>query len=286
MLTLIVLLPLLGFLLNGLLATRLGGNRVGKSLRHRRRLRAADPVVPARRARLPRPARPAAARRWSRPPTRWARIGEQPLRDRVLLRPPERGDDADRHRRRLADPHLLDRLHEGRQELRALLRVPQPVPVLHAAAGARPLAAGAVRRLGRRRPRLLPADRLLVRGPGQGGAPARRRSSPTASATPASCSACSCSTRRFGTLDMDRINAAFAARRRAGGVGEPRRHPAVHRRHRQVGADSAARLAARRDGRPDAGVGADPRGDDGHRRRLPGRAHVAASTCTRPRRRR
>ena len=31
MLTLIVLLPLLGFLLNGVLATRLGGNRAGKS---------------------------------------------------------------------------------------------------------------------------------------------------------------------------------------------------------------------------------------------------------------
>ena len=38
---------------------------------------------------------------------------------------------------------------------------------------------------------------------------------------------------------------------------------ALRRRHRQVGADSAVRLAARRDGRPDAGVGADPRGDDG-----------------------
>ena len=31
---------------------------------------------------------------------------------------------------------------------------------------------------------------------------------------------------------------------------------AVHRRHRQVGADSALRLAAGRDGRPDAGLGA------------------------------
>ncbi len=51
-------------------------------------------------------------------------------------------------------------------------------------------------------------------------------------------------------------------------------HAAVHRRHRQVGADPAARLAARRDGRPDAGVGADPRRHDGHRRRLPGGAHV------------
>ena len=80
----------------------------------------------------------------------------------------------------------------------------------------------------------------------------------------------------LGTLDMDRINAAFMAAPRAGGLGEPGRHPALHRRDRQVGADPAARLAARRDGRPDAGLGADPRGDDGDRRRLPGRAPVAA----------
>ena len=43
---------------------------------------------------------------------------------------------------------------------------------------------------------------------------------------------------------------------------------AVRRRDRQERADSALRLAAGRDGRADAGLGADPRGDDGHRRRL------------------
>ena len=41
---------------------------------------------------------------------------------------------------------------------------------------------------------------------------------------------------------------------------------------REVGADPAAHVAARRDGRPDAGQRPDPRGDDGHRRRLPDRA--------------
>ena len=46
---------------------------------------------------------------------------------------------------------------------------------------------------------------------------------------------------------------------------------AVRRRDRQERADSALRLAAGRDGRPDAGVGADPRGDDGDRGRLHGR---------------
>ena len=67
-----------------------------------------------------------------------------------------------------------------------------------------------------------------------------------------------------------RVHRRGAAR----GVGEPGRPPALPRRDRQVGADPAARLAARRDGRPDAGLGADPRGDDGDGRRLPGRAHV------------
>ena len=48
----------------------------------------------------------------------------------------------------------------------------------------------------------------------------------------------------------------------------------VRRRDRQVGADPALRLAAGRDGGPHAGLGADPRRDDGDRRRLHGRAHA------------
>ena len=52
-----------------------------------------------------------------------------------------------------------------------------------------------------------------------------------------------------------------------------RRLPALlRRRDRQVGADPALRLAARRHGRPDAGLGPDPRRDHGHRRRLHGGA--------------
>ncbi len=51
---------------------------------------------------------------------------------------------------------------------------------------------------------------------------------------------------------------------------------ALHRRHRQERADSALRLAAGRDGRADAGLGADPRGDDGHRRRLHARPQRGA----------
>ena len=54
------------------------------------------------------------------------------------------------------------------------------------------------------------------------------------------------------------------------------RAAAAGRRGRQVGAAAAAHLAAGRHGGPDAGLGADPRRHDGHGRRLPHRAHVAA----------
>ena len=166
------------------------------------------------------------------------------VRDRVLLRPPDRGHGADRDGRRLAHPRLFDRLHEGRRELRAVLRVPQPVPVLHADARAGPLAARAVRRLGRCRPRVVSADRLLVRGSRQGPRgqegvhhqPDRRRGLPArhVRALPGARHA------RHGS-DQRGVPRAGGA----GGVGEPRRHPAVHRRDGQVRADPAARLAAR-----------------------------------------
>ena len=78
----------------------------------------------------------------------------------------------------------------------------------------------------------------------------------------------------LGTFHRDRSTARSAAarRRRPGG----RLHPAARRRVREVRADPAAHLAARRDGRPDAGQRADPRRDDGHGRRLPDRAHAPA----------
>jgi NADH-quinone oxidoreductase subunit L len=68
------------------------------------------------------------------------------------------------------------------------------------------------------------------------------------------------------------------------GRDDGRLHLPVHRRDGQVGAGAAARLAAGLDGRPDADLGADPRGDDGHGRHLHGRAHVAAVRVS-PRRR-
>ena len=51
---------------------------------------------------------------------------------------------------------------------------------------------------------------------------------------------------------------------------------AVRRRHGQVGAAVPAHLAAGRDGGPDAGLGADPRRDDGDGGRVPGLPDVAA----------
>ena len=83
--------------------------------------------------------------------------------------------------------------------------------------------------------------------------------------------------RELGTLDFLSL-----LRRRPRDVhhqrGRRRRDllPAPRRRLRQVGAAAASHLAARRDGGPDPGLGADPRGDHGHRRRLPDRAHVPA----------
>ena len=62
-----------------------------------------------------------------------------------------------------------------------------------------------------------------------------------------------------------------------GGRPGQRGHPHRHRPAppagglRQVGAVPAAGVAARRHGGPDPGLGPDPRGDDGHRRRLPDR---------------
>ena len=168
----------------------------------------------------------------------------------------------------------------------ALLRVPEPVHRLDADAGARRLAAGALHRLGGRRPLLVPADRLLV-----------RRTPPTPSAG-------------RKAFIANRVGDAALPDRHVPALLEPRttlgaavaapssdvnrlapqaRREWSHRHvvtaiclllllgaHRQVGADPALRLAARRDGRPDAGLGADPRRHHGHRRRLHDRAPLAA----------
>ena len=86
----------------------------------------------------------------------------------------------------------------------------------------------------------------------------------------------------FGTLDFRAVQNAAAAmpiehvalRRAVVHLPVP-----VRRRHRQERADSALRLAAGRDGRADAGLGADPRRDDGHRRRLHARPQRRAAVA-------
>ena len=93
-----------------------------------------------------------------------------------------------------------------------------------------------------------------------------------------------------GTLDYSRRVRArrlLAQHRRfraaTGALHHGDLHLPVHRRDGQERAVPAARLAARLDGRPDADLGADPRGDDGDRRHLHGRAHVAAVRALRHR---
>ncbi len=166
MLTLIVLLPLLGFLLNGVLATQLGGNRVGKRfvtvvgcglpiLSFLLTVKALLDLQAGGYAPLVETA------------YRWALIGRSSFEVAFYFD-------------RLSAVMTLIVTGVGSvihvysvgymahdKSLRALLRLPEPVPLLHAAAGAGPLDAGAVRRLGRRRPGLVPADRLLVRRPRQ-----------------------------------------------------------------------------------------------------------------------
>ena len=94
--------------------------------------------------------------------------------------------DPARHRRRLADPPLFDRLHARRPPLLAVLRLPQPVRRVDADPRARLELPRDLPRLGGRRPLLVPADLVLVRaqrggGRGQEGVrhqPRRRRRVP------------------------------------------------------------------------------------------------------------
>ena len=77
----------------------------------------------------------------------------------------------------------------------------------------------------------------------------------------------------FGTADYGKVFALASANPAAyAGIATDHLPAALRRRLRQVRADSAVRLAARRHGRTDAGLRADPRRDDGHRRRLHGGA--------------
>ena len=83
----------------------------------------------------------------------------------------------------------------------------------------------------------------------------------------------------FGTLDFQGVAAAVAALPAGGdasAIADGHHAAAVPRRDGQVRAVSAVRLAAGRDGRPDAGLRADPRGDDGDGGRVHDRAQRRA----------
>ena len=224
------------------------------------------------------------AGRWARAPTT-ARTSRPPTpgsasagfrvqgADADPRRPDLADDDADHHRRRRPDRLVLDRLHEGRGRGAPLLRVHGVLRLRDADARDGRQPAAAARRLGPRRPRLLPPDRLLPR-PARGGRGGQegvhherdRRRDDGARAS-------SCSSSRPGTLDFSTTFDAAATRPALVEHRQPRRARPARRRRREVGPAAAPHLAARRDGRPDAGLRPDPRGDDGDRRRLPDRAH-------------
>ena len=118
--------------------------------------------------------------------------GRHPARRHGLLRRPAVGHlDPARHRRRHADPPLLDRVHARRRALQPLLRLPEPVRRLDADARARLELPRHLPRVGGRRPLLVPARSRSGSSATPPRSRARRRSSPTASATSASCWRCS-----------------------------------------------------------------------------------------------
>ena len=160
---LLVALPLLGAAV-----LLLGGRRTdkfGPAAGHRR---CPGPRFVVGAAGLPRDARP-------RPPTdgpsrctssTGCPAGSFKVEAGLLDRPALDGVRAAGDVRRVADPRLLPGLHGARPGQAPLLRLPQPVRRLDAPAGARRLLPAAVRRLGGRRPRVVPADRLLELQPG------------------------------------------------------------------------------------------------------------------------
>ena len=165
---------------------------------------------------------------------------------------------------------------EGDRGLCALLRVPQLLRLLDAAARPGGQLHPPDRRLGVRRRRVVPADLVLVpprdghlrrdqgvrderdrrRRPGRRHVPPVRRH------------------RRARLRGRVRGRSERVRReRRAAGGGV---HLPAGRSVREVRPDPAAHVAPGRDGGPDARLRSDPRRDHGHRGRLPDRAHVAA----------
>ena len=203
----------------------------------------------------------------------WLEGGRVRGRARAPDRPALARDDARRHRDRRADRPLLERVHGGRRRGAPLLRLHGVLRLLDAPARDGREPAPAPRRLGPRRPRLLPPDRLPPRTRLGG----RRREEGVRDQRPRR--------RAHGArlLPPDRQGREPRLRRRlrGGRVGralghrrDARRARPARRRGREVGADPLPHLAPGRDGGPDPRLRADPRGDDGHRRRLPHLPHA------------
>ena len=183
----------------------------------------------------------------------------------------DRGHAGRRHGRLAARADLLAGVHARRRGLQPLLRLHVAVHDVDAGPGAGFERDPDIRLLGAGGPLLVPADRLLVpqrlRAQGRDeGVPGHARRRP-----------------RLHGRAADHLHAGAHAGHRRHPPGRDRRHDRLdvadavrarplRGRGRQVRAVPAARLAARRDGRPDAGLRADPRRDDGRGRRLPGRA--------------
>ena len=175
--------------------------------------------------------------------------------------------------RRLPDPRLRDRLHEGRRRGAALPRVQGAVRLLDAPArhGGQP--AAPARGLGDGRARVVPADQLLApageRGRGrEEGVHRQRVRRRDVRAGPVS----------------DRPAGGYARLRHRLLAGAARDRPGQHRcradrarpagrRGREVRSGALAHVAARCHGGPDSGLGPDPRRDDGDGGRLPDRPH-------------
>ena len=196
-------------------------------------------------------------------------------------------DDSDRHRHRLADSPLLDRVHArgARLRVRALLFLSESVRGVHARPRARRELPRDVRRLGRRRALLLPAHRILVSeeiGVGRRQESVHRQ--PDRRLRVHSRRAVDRGEVRHRRLPAGRSGAVRAGSGDHVRDGLAHHAAAVHRRDRQVGADSAVRLASGRHGRSDAGVGPHSRGDDGDGRRVHDREKCASCSAMRRRR--
>ena len=212
----------------------------------------------------------------------WFQAGNLQGAHRLPRRPAVGHLDPAGHRRRLADPPLRDRLHARRRALLALLRLLQPVRRRDARSSSS-AASFLLTFLGWEGVGLCSylLDRLLVRAhPGVERVAEGVRHQPR---------------RRLRLHDRDVLHRRRARQPRLLGDERRRRRPleddghgdraaALRRLHRQERADRSAHLAARRDGGPDPGLGADPRRDDGDRRRLPAcAAPTRSSSAAAPR---